>query len=219
MVAPVTSSIEPQATDEVRRHTTTGLERKQRLLDAAAELFAASGYRNTRVEDICAGAGSAKGLFYWYFANKQALFADLVHTMRQRLRSAQSAAMDPTADPLVQIRQGTEASVRFIAAHARYFDVLDVERTDDEHGELLRRGGEVYVRDTERLVRRGQADGIVVDGDARVLAVGVLGAVYSFSQAWRNGRLDARTVGADELATFVGAWVERALSARPVLPG
>jgi hypothetical protein len=36
----------------------------------------------------------------------------------------------------------------------------------------------------------------------------VLGAVSSFSNAWRSGRLD---VAPDELATHVGRWVANAL--------
>ena len=79
---------EPQdePTAERRPLTDHGRQRKQQLLDAAAELFAANGYAATRVEDICRRAGVAKGLFYWYFPTKQELFAELVRTMRHRLR-------------------------------------------------------------------------------------------------------------------------------------
>src|SRR3954468_14567425 len=118
----------PQASGEDRRHTEHGRERKQQLVDAAAELFAANGYTATRIQDICKRAGVAKGLFYWYFPTKQDLFAELVRSMRFRLRKAQAAAMDPAADPLTRLRQGTEASVRFHVAHAGYFSLLDVER-------------------------------------------------------------------------------------------
>jgi AcrR family transcriptional regulator len=52
-----------------RRLTAQGIERKQQLLDRAAELFAERGYAETRVIDIVRAAGVAKGLFYWYFEN------------------------------------------------------------------------------------------------------------------------------------------------------
>ena len=68
--------------DGDRQHTEHGRERKQQLIDAAAELFAANGYAATRIQDICRRAGVAKGLFYWYFPTKQELFAELVRTMR-----------------------------------------------------------------------------------------------------------------------------------------
>ena len=59
-----------------RRPTSQGLERKQQLLDAAARLFADRGYAETRILDICREAGVAKGLFYWYFETKEAVFRD-----------------------------------------------------------------------------------------------------------------------------------------------
>ncbi|HYN31295.1 MAG TPA: helix-turn-helix domain-containing protein, partial [Ilumatobacteraceae bacterium] len=113
-------ALQHAAPNDDRQHTEHGLERKQQLLDAAAELFADRGYAATRVVDICAAAGVAKGLFYWYFPTKGALFAELVRTMRLRLRRAQGAALDPTADAVTRIANGAEASVRFMADHAAY---------------------------------------------------------------------------------------------------
>lgn len=197
------------ATSDDRRHTEHGRERKQQLLDAAAELFTANGYAATRIEDICRRAGVAKGLFYWYFPTKQELFSELVRTMRRRLRRAQAMAMDPSADALTRIRQGTEASVRFHAEHTGYFALLDVERADAAHAELLREGSDVYRHDVVTLVRAAQTDGTVQDEDPELLAIGVLGAVSSFTHAWRNGRID---IHPDALAVAVGAWVERALT-------
>jgi AcrR family transcriptional regulator len=194
---------------DARTHTEQGLERKQQLLDAATGLFATKGYSNTRIADICAAAGVAKGLFYWYFPTKETLFAELVRTMRLQLRRAQAAAMDPDADPVRRIRQGTEASVVFMAEHRSYFALLDVERADDAVADVLRDGSEVYAADVIRLVAEAQALGLVPDADPQLVATGILGTVSSFSHALRNGRLD---VDVDALAAFVGDWVERALT-------
>lgn len=196
--------------DKQRTHTEQGLERKHQLLEAAATLFSTKGYANTRIADICAAAGVAKGLVYWYFPTKEELFAELVRTMRLQLRRAQAAAMDTTADPLTRIRQGTEASVVFMAEHRSYFALLDVERADESVAPLLREGSDVYATDVVRLVRDAQAAGLVADGDPRLYATGVLGAVSSFSHALRNTDLD---VEVHELARFVGDWVLRALRA------
>ncbi|MGD9996601.1 MAG: TetR/AcrR family transcriptional regulator [Ilumatobacteraceae bacterium] len=198
-----------------REHTEQGRERKTQLLDAAAALFSSKGYSSTRIADICAAAGVAKGLFYWYFPTKESLFAELVRTMRQQLRRAQAAAMDPEADPVTRIRQGTEASVVFMAAHRSYFALLDVERGDDEVAAVLRDGSDVYAQDVIRLVREAQELHLVPDGDARLYATGILGAVSSFSHAQRAGRLD---IDATELAPFVGEWVVRALVGTDVSP-
>jgi AcrR family transcriptional regulator len=196
-----------------RRHTDQGLERKQQLLDAAEALFASRGYRATRIADICAAAGVAKGLFYWYFETKESLFAELVRSVRQQLRRAQAAAMDPEADAVTRLRQGTEASVRFMAEHVRFFALLDVERSDRAVAAVLRESSEIYVQDAAKVVREAQEQGLVPDEhDPTLLSIGVLGAVSQFSQYHRTGRLD---LPVDDLARFVGQWTVQALAAVP----
>jgi hypothetical protein len=134
--------------------------------------------------------------------------------MRLQLRRAQAAAMQPDADPVTRIRQGTEASVVFMAEHRSYFALLDVERGDDEVAGVLRAGSDVYADDVVRLVREAQHLQLVPDGDPRLYATGILGAVSSFSHALRAGKLD---LDVHELARFVGDWVVRALSGEPAV--
>jgi AcrR family transcriptional regulator len=195
--------------DDGRQLTDQGRERKQQLIDVAVQLFSERGYHATRVRDICDRAGVAKGLFYWYFPTKLDLFAELVRTMRLSLRRAQADAMDPDADAITRIRQGTAASVLFMAAHESYFNLVDVERGDPTIADTLRDGSEVYLDDVVALIREGQREGRVSDAAPGLLALGVLGAVSSYSSAWRAGRID---MPPDELAEFVADWVVRALS-------
>jgi len=192
-----------------RRLTDQGRERKQQLVDQAAILFADRGYDDTRVVDICAGAGVAKGLFYWYFENKEALFAELVRSMRLRLRTAQAEAIDLDAPALVRIRQGTEASVRFMAQHRAYFALLEVEQRSNSLAAVMREGTEIHAADTARLVKEAQAEGeIPEDREPQLLALGVVGAVAHFSHFHRSGRIE---MDVDALAHFVGDWVTAAL--------
>ena len=207
----MTTDLDAPESDRARQHTEHGLERRQQLLDAAAELFADRGYSATRIADICTAAGVAKGLFYWYFPTKGALFADLVRTMRLRLRRAQGAVLDPNASAVVRIADGAEASVRFMADHAAYFALLDVERTDPDVADVLAEGAGVYLDDVRRLVEEGQRAGDIDDAPADLVAVGVLGAVSSFSKSYRNGRL-GEGIDVDDLAAFVRRWVANALA-------
>jgi AcrR family transcriptional regulator len=196
---------------DARRLTDQGRERRQQLIAAAGELFASRGYAATRVSDICAEAGVAKGLFYWYFENKETLFVELIRSMRQRLRRAQAAAMQPDADPVTRIRQGAEASVRYMAEHVAFFELLDHERSSAAIAAALREGSEVYLADTARVICEAIALGqITDDADAELLALGVLGAVSHASTYHRSGRISHSV---DELASFVGAWVVRGLGA------
>ncbi len=191
-----------------RQLTEQGRERKRQLVDAAIVLFAERGYSATRILDICDRAGVAKGLFYWYFPTKLDLFTELVRSMRHQLRRAQADAMDDEADALTRIHQGTAASVRFMAEHATYFSLVEVERADPTIADALRHGSDVYLDDVTALIMEAQAIGTVIDADPQLLALGVLGAVSSFSNAWRSGRIE---MSDGQLAEFVADWVARAL--------
>ena len=121
--------------------------------------------------------------------------------------------MDPAADALTRLRQGSEASVRFQLEHAGYFSLLDVERADAGHAELLREGGDVYLaRRRSALVREAQAAGL---GRRRRAGRGARprrarrGVVVDPRLARRAHRPAPPTTS----PTFVGAWVERALAA------
>lgn len=68
------------------RATPTRTKRRQRrkaarpaeLAEAALELFVERGFDATRLEDVAARAGVAKGTVYLYFASKEALFDGVV---------------------------------------------------------------------------------------------------------------------------------------------
>lgn len=51
---------------------------RQRILDAAAQCFAASGFSRTTVEAIAGGAGVSKALVYHHFRAKEAIFEELL---------------------------------------------------------------------------------------------------------------------------------------------
>jgi AcrR family transcriptional regulator len=191
-----------------RQLTSQGAERKQQLLDAAARLFAEQGYAATRVVDIVDAAGVAKGLFYWYFDNKEALFRELAAEIRRRLRRQQAAAIDDAAPALVRILQGTVASVEFMAENAPFFSLLEVEGRNVS--DVLRQGTEQHLQDVSVLIVDGQHDGTVTaDDPAELLSLAVVGAVGQFSHFHRTGRIELSLA---ELSAYVARLVARMLA-------
>ena len=71
---PSSPASRPPATPRRRRKDARPAE----LLAAALELFVDRGYAATRLEDVAARAGVAKGTLYLYFDNKEALFRAVV---------------------------------------------------------------------------------------------------------------------------------------------
>lgn len=50
------------------------LEKQQRILNAAIEVFAQNEYKRASTDDIAAKAGISKGLLFYYFKNKKQLY-------------------------------------------------------------------------------------------------------------------------------------------------
>jgi AcrR family transcriptional regulator len=67
-------------------------ERREAILAAALEEFAARGFAATRLDDVAARAGVAKGTIYLYFRDKESLFQELVRAMVSPLVGAIAAA-------------------------------------------------------------------------------------------------------------------------------
>src|SRR4030042_980378 len=57
-----------------RRYRTSSLSR-ERILEAATELFAQKGYAGTGVDQLAARSGIAKTAIYYHFGNKAGLLA------------------------------------------------------------------------------------------------------------------------------------------------
>src|SRR5438128_1367407 len=55
-----------------------------RLLDAATDLFARNGFRDTPVDAIAAEAGVSRSLVFWHFDSKEQLLWEVVTTAMRR---------------------------------------------------------------------------------------------------------------------------------------
>ena len=72
----------------------TAAETRERLLSAAADIFAERGYDGTRVADIAAAAGVSNGALYAHFASKAELLIQALRAHGRRLL-AEAFAADP----------------------------------------------------------------------------------------------------------------------------
>jgi len=78
--------------------------RRQAILAAALDEFAARGFAAARLDDVAERAGVAKGTIYVHFADKEALFQEIVRTMVVPLVASVESA--PASD--LPVRQVVE---------------------------------------------------------------------------------------------------------------
>jgi AcrR family transcriptional regulator len=131
---------------------------RERLIEAAAKVFAERGFANTSLDEVADAAGLTKGAVYSNFENKEDLVRAVLEVHDERLHSIGDAAGDGTRDEQAAvaarqfgdvIAQGRAAFllwIEFLAYAIRnpelYSDVLarhragreDVARMIKEHG-------------------------------------------------------------------------------------
>ncbi|RVT95307.1 TetR/AcrR family transcriptional regulator [Rhodovarius crocodyli] len=81
--APRTTTPSPEAgvAATAPRVTKRGLERRDRILEVAAEMFLAHGYDGVSIDDIVKVVGGSKTNVYSHFGGKEGLFAAVVEEM------------------------------------------------------------------------------------------------------------------------------------------
>jgi AcrR family transcriptional regulator len=91
---------------------------RQRLLEAAAEVFAKKGYADASAEAISREAGMSKATFYEHFANQEeAILALFEESGALVLARVAQAYADSAPEPGERVRAGVRAFVSAIADH------------------------------------------------------------------------------------------------------
>jgi AcrR family transcriptional regulator len=151
-------------------------------MDVAAARFAERGYHPTSVAEIVRAIGVGKGVFYWYFSSKEALFLELLREAQQDLRRSQSAAIGDEADPVRRIELGIRASLSWLEEHRPLFKLFEFAATEDRFAPALRRGQQVAVADVVRHVKDGIVEGRIADGDPELLTYAVVGVINELAR-------------------------------------
>ena len=103
------------------------LETRDRILDAAEDVFNECGYSNTTLNEIAETAGVTRGAIYWHFKNKE----DLFHAMCLRIRGPMDALIvgiveKDAKDPIAQLSRTHETIMLEVINNPHYRKVLNI---------------------------------------------------------------------------------------------
>jgi AcrR family transcriptional regulator len=188
-----------------RKLTKRGSRRREQILQAASRLFAEQGYHGTTVGDVCDVIGVGKGVFYWYFESKEALFSELLQNSLLALRRAQRVAIESIDDPVARIEEGIRASIEFFRSDAGFLGLIRTAARYEEFAGLVERGQQIVVADVANHIKEGMAAGSIRHGDPELMAHGVLGAIFHFVEIYfgmAGEEVEDRPELADEAAAF-----------------
>ena len=170
-------------------------EQRAKILEAARRVFVRKGLAAT-VDDVAAEAGVSHGLAYRYFANKEAIFYELVSQDLQAPGAGLQVFLEMPGTPGERLRRLVTGFVESRRQHPVLYQLLDRalydEATPNDLRDLVRSRG-LAVQDVVRqLIVAGQANGEVAAGDPDQLVEAVLASLNGLT------RWAALHPGADE---------------------
>jgi AcrR family transcriptional regulator len=153
-------------------------ERRKQILDSALEEFSESGYYATKVSMIVARAGIAQGTFYLYFKDKRSIFEELLDIFFHKI-SGSIIRIEIDQPILEQIQKNMRSVLSALLEEQRFTKLLLLDAVGMEN-ELGGRLSTFWDSVTNRItgpLQEGQELGVVRAGDARLMAIMIIGAV------------------------------------------
>lgn len=103
------------------------LATRERILDAALDVFAGKGYHRASVDDIVRASGTSKGAVYHHFATKEAVFLALVDDFAGRLAAGVASTIAARHGALGKVEGALEAALTTFADNQRLARLILLE--------------------------------------------------------------------------------------------
>lgn len=171
--------------------------RRQRVLDAALELFTRDGYGDTLVDDIARASDTSKGGVYFHFPSKQVLFLSLLDEAARLLIDRIERAMEAEPDPLARGDAALRAVLQTFSGHRALARLLLVDAlgADREFNNKMAELHQAFAALIERQLDEAVTQGALPPLDTEVASVAWFGAVNQVVTRWvltgRPARLEA----------------------------
>jgi AcrR family transcriptional regulator len=174
----------------------TRLATRDKILQAAREVFAEKGYHRALVDDIVRASQTSKGAVYHHFPNKEALFLALVDEFAGRLAESVASAIGRAHGALGKVEAAVTAGLETFARHGDLARILLLESVSLGPAYQSKRQ-EVHGRFAALIqvhLDEAAAEGSIPPVDTRVATLAWLGALNEVVVQWlHSGRPDLRT--------------------------
>jgi AcrR family transcriptional regulator len=192
----------------------SGPATRDRILQAALEVFAEKGYHRALVDDIVRASRTSKGAVYHHFPNKEALFLALVDEFAGRLAGAVATAIGGAHGALGKVEAALTAGLQAFAGHRELARILLLESVSLGTAYQSKRV-EVHGRFASLIqahLDEAVAEGSIPPLDTRVATLAWLGALNEVVVQWLySGKPDLLTEAVPALAPML----LRSIGAKP----
>ncbi len=191
--------------------TSRGQRTRNKLLDAAEQVFGEQGYERASIVEITRTAGVAQGTFYVYFESKKSIFIELVETLGTRLRRSLAEAISGIDSRLDIERAGFKAFLEFVEKHKHMYKIVrQCEFVDEDvYRTYYRRMADSYVKGLKGAMRDGEFHKL----HPEAIAYALMGIFDFLGMRWV---LWEGTVPPRKAFNDVFAFIAHGLSATPI---
>jgi len=161
--------------------------RRAHLLETAARVFTEGSYHGTTTAEIARAAGISEPIIYRHFASKRDLYIATIEYVWQKARTGWEQTVAGATDACAAVEAIHKGHVSVRSAKLQlaelWVQALSEASEDPELRKALRRHMREVHDFVADLIRKGQADGVIVaerDADAEawiMLSGGILGMV------------------------------------------
>jgi len=209
---PLPSSHLPQGTGRQRAATPGTDVQRERILQAAARLFAAQGYANTTMAQIVRELGVSKPFVYYYFSDKQEIFETLSwRPAVDCFTSLDFADTDPRRAS-EKVMEGLARLIRATIAHhpVAFFPYREPQVYRPDYLEAVRKLAHHFYDKLCPLLEEARRDGDLDFDETRITALAAC-SLPGFLYTWYrpDGRLSP-----DELAAELTRLASRVIGLR-----
>ncbi len=163
-----------------------GEETRERILDAALNVFSNKGYHDTKMDEIVEASDTSKGAIYFYFPNKERLFLALVDQFADLLERRVVEAVENEEQGIARVRAALQACLETFGRYRRPAKILLVQAVG--LGSVFEKK-RIEVNDRfANLIRKYLDESITVGDiapvDTEVVSYAWMGAIYGIVIRW-----------------------------------
>jgi AcrR family transcriptional regulator len=168
---------------------------RERLIEAARQLFASDGFDATSVRDITARARANLGAITYHFGSKEALYHAVIERFAVPIADRIGAISTDSGPPLERLATAMRAFMEHIWQHPEMPRLILRELASDRPlpepvARVIRRNMESF----SRIIAAGQADGSIRPGPPHLFAMSIAGQPLFLALA---GRAIRQAIGTD----------------------